>query len=326
VPTHETPLATTFADIDAAAKRLHAIAHRTPVITSATVDALTGATVFFKCENLQRTGSFKFRGAYNRLAQFTPAERRRGVVTHSSGNHAQGIALSAKLLRIPATVVMNSDAPASKIRATRDYGAEVVLYDRHTEDREAISHRIRDERGAILVPPYDDPNIIAGQGTAALELIADAGPLDAIVTPLGGGGLLSGSAIAAKALLSAVQVYGIETEAANDWALSLAKGAKVTIAPPDTIADGIRTQTPGELTWPIVCALVHGVELVSEAEVKDAVRFMLLRLKLLVEPSGAVPLAWLLSCRAQSLRGRRIGVIVSGGNIDAAALAAILSE
>ncbi len=262
------PFAAGFADVKAAAERLHGVAHRTPVTTSATADSRTGAHIFFKCENLQRTGSFKFRGAYNRLAQLTEAERGRGVVTHSSGNHAQGVALAAKLLGISATIVMNSDAPRAKIDATRGYGAQVVLYDRLTEDREAISGRIHDETGAVMVPPYDDPAIIAGQGTAALELLEDAGPLDAIITPLGGGGLLSGTAIAATAMSPGIALYGIETESANDWALSLARGERVTIPPPDTIADGIRTQTPGQLTWPIVRSLVRGVELVSEAELK----------------------------------------------------------
>ena len=221
---------------------------------------------------------------------------------------------------------MNSDAPRAKIDATRGYGARVVLYDRLTEDREAISGRIHDETGAVMVPPYDDPAIIAGQGTAALELLEDAGPLDAIITPLGGGGLLSGTAIAATAMSPGIALYGIETESANDWALSLARGERVTIPPPDTIADGIRTQTPGQLTWPIVRSLVRGVELVSEAELKEAVRFSLLRMKLLAEPSGAVPLAWLLSGRAHALRGQRVGVIVSGGNANPALLASILAE
>ncbi|MEO9255861.1 MAG: pyridoxal-phosphate dependent enzyme, partial [Tepidiformaceae bacterium] len=268
------PLAISFADVQAAATRLKGVAHRTPVVTSKTVDAMTGAQVFFKCENLQRAGAFKFRGAYNRLAQLSPAERLRGVVTHSSGNHAQGVALSARELGIAATIVMNSDAPKSKIAATRGYGAEVVLYDRFTEDREAISRRISEERGCTIVPPYDDPAIMAGQGTAALELIEDAGELDIVLAPLGGGGLLSGTATAAKAMLPNVRVYGVETEAGDDWAQSLAKGEKVRIAPPDTIADGIRTVIPGDLTWPVVRKLVDDVRLVSEDEVKAAVRFL----------------------------------------------------
>jgi len=320
------PLAISFADVQAAAERLRGVAHRTPVVTSRTVDGLTGAQVFFKCENLQRAGAFKFRGAYNRLAQFTPEERARGVVTHSSGNHAQGVALAARELGIAATIVMNSDAPKSKLAATRGYGAEIVLYDRMRENREAISNRLKEERGLVLVPPYDDPAIMAGQGTAALELIEDAGPLDVIITPLGGGGLLSGTATAAKALLPGIRVIGVETEAANDWALSMAKGEKVRIPPPDTIADGIRTEIPGELTWPVVRALVDGVELVSEAEVKAAVRFLLERMKLLVEPSGAVPLALLLSGRLSGVAGKRVGIILSGGNIDSDLLCAILGE
>jgi threonine dehydratase len=293
---------------------------------SQTVDEMTGAQVFFKCENLQRAGAFKFRGAYNRLAQLTAAERAQGVVTHSSGNHAQGVALAARLLGITATIVMNSDAPKSKIAATRGYGAEVVLYDRLREDREAISKRISEERGCVIVPPYDDPAIMAGQGTAALELIEDVENLDILLAPLGGGGLLSGTATAARALLPNIRVYGVETEAADDWAQSLAKGEKVRIPPPDTIADGIRTVVPGDLTWPVVRKLVDGMRLVSEAEVKAAVRFLLLRMKLLVEPSGAVPAALLLSGRLEDIAGKRIGVILSGGNIDPELLCQVLAE
>jgi threonine dehydratase len=319
-------LAISFADVQAAAARLKGVAHRTPVMHSQTVDEMTGANVFFKCENLQRAGAFKFRGAYNRLAQLTAAERAQGVVTHSSGNHAQGVALAARLLGITATIVMNSDAPKSKIAATRGYGAEVVLYDRLREDREAISKRISEERGCVIVPPYDDPAIMAGQGTAALELIEDVENLDILLAPLGGGGLLSGTATAARALLPNIRVYGVETEAADDWAQSLAKGEKVRIPPPDTIADGIRTVVPGDLTWPVVRKLVDGVRLVSEAEVKAAVRFLLLRMKLLVEPSGAVPAALLLSGRLEDIAGKRIGVILSGGNIDPELLCQVLAE
>jgi threonine dehydratase len=319
-------LAISFADVQAAAARLKGVAHRTPVMHSQTVDEMTGAQVFFKCENLQRAGAFKFRGAYNRLAQLTAAERAQGVVTHSSGNHAQGVALAARLLGITATIVMNSDAPKSKIAATRGYGTEVVLYDRLREDREAISKRISEERGCVIVPPYDDPAIMAGQGTAALELIEDVENLDILLAPLGGGGLLSGTATAARALLPNIRVYGVETEAADDWAQSLAKGEKVRIPPPDTIADGIRTVVPGDLTWPVVRKLVDGVRLVSEAEVKAAVRFLLLRMKLLVEPSGAVPAALLLSGRLEDLAGKRIGVILSGGNIDPELLCQVLAE
>ena len=319
-------LAITFADVQAAAARLLGIAHRTPVATSRTLDELIGARVFFKCENLQRGGAFKFRGAYNRLAQLTPAERERGVVAHSSGNHAQGVALAARELGIRATIVMNSDAPALKLAATRGYGAEVVLYDRLRENREEISKRLSEERGMVLVPPYDDPAIMAGQGTAAMELIEDAGPLDIVLVPLGGGGLLSGTATAAKAMLPGVRVYGVETERSDDWAQSFARGDKVRIEPPDTIADGIRTLTPGELTWPVVRALADGVKLVSEDELKAAVRFLLLRMKMLVEPSGAVPAAALLSGRVEDVAGKRVGVILSGGNIDPALLVSILAD
>lgn len=316
--------AISFDDVRAAAARLRGIAQRTPVVTSSTVDRLTGGQVFFKCENLQRAGAFKFRGAYNRLAQLTAGERTRGVVAHSSGNHAQGVALAARELGVHAVIVMNSDAPQSKIAATREYGAEVVLYDRLSEDREAISNRLKEERGLVLVPPYDDPAIMAGQGTAAMELIEDAGPLDVVLTPLGGGGLLSGTATATKALLPLATLYGVETETSDDWARSFAKGERVRIPPPDTIADGIRTQMPGELTWPIVRALVAGIAVVTEEETKAAVRFLLLRMKLLVEPSGAVPLAAVMSGRVD-VRGKRVGIVLSGGNVDADVLREILA-
>jgi threonine dehydratase len=310
-------------DVRQAAERLRGAANRTPVATSRTLDHLLGAHVVFKCENLQRGGAFKFRGAYNRLAALAPEERARGVVAFSSGNHAQGVALAARELGVPATVVMPTDAPALKLAATRGYGADVVSYDRLSEDREAIARRLAHERGLTLVPPYDHPLIMAGQGTAALELIEEVGPLDWLLAPVGGGGLLSGSVIAATGLLPEIKVVGVETETSNDWVLSLAAGERVRIAPPDTIADGMRTQQPGALTFPIVQKLAHGVMAVSDEDVKEAMRFLLLRLKLLVEPTGAVPVALLLSGRLD-VRGQRVGVILSGGNADPALLAEVL--
>src|SRR5919202_5787261 len=310
-------------DVREAAKRLRGIANRTPVATSRTANSLVGAQVFFKCENLQRGGAFKFRGAYNRLAALTAEERARGVVAFSSGNHAQGVALAARELGVPATVVMPSDAPTLKLAATRGYGAEVVNYDRLTEDREAIARRLAQERGLTLVPPYDHPLIMAGQGTAALELVEEVGPLDWLLAPVGGGGLLSGTVIAATGLLPDIKVVGVETETSNDWVLSLAAGQPVRIDPPETIADGMRTQQPGSLTFPIVQKLAHEVTTVSDDEVKQAMRFLLLRMKLLVEPTGAVPVALLLSGRLDD-RGQRIGVILSSGNADPALVAEVL--
>jgi threo-3-hydroxy-L-aspartate ammonia-lyase len=317
--------AISLADVRQAAERLRGIANHTPVVTSRTVDALVGAQVFFKCENLQRGGAFKFRGAYNRLAALTAEERSRGVVAFSSGNHAQGVALAARELGVPATVVMPTDAPALKLAATRGYGAEVVNYDRLTEDREDIARRLAQERGLTLVPPYDHPLIMAGQGTAALELIEEVGSLDWLLAPVGGGGLLSGSVVAATGLLPAINVVGVETETSNDWVLSLAAGQPVHIAPPETIADGMRTQQPGALTFPIVQKLAHQVTTVTDDEVKEAMRFLLLRMKLLVEPTGAVPFALLLSGRLD-VRGRRVGIILSGGNADPALVAEVLGS
>jgi threo-3-hydroxy-L-aspartate ammonia-lyase len=317
--------AISLADVRQAADRLRGVANRTPVMTSRTLASLVGAQVFFKCENLQRGGAFKFRGAYNRLAALTAEQRSRGVVAFSSGNHAQGVALAARELGVPATVVMPSDAPRLKLAATRGYGAEVASYDRLTEDREEIARRLAQERRLTLVPPYDHPLIMAGQGTAALELIEEVGPLDLLLAPVGGGGLLSGSVIAATGLLPDIKVVGVETETSNDWVLSLAAGQPVRIAPPDTIADGMRTQQPGSLTFPIVQKLAHTVTVVSDDEVKEAMRFLLLRMKLLVEPTGAVPVALLLSGRLD-VRGQRVGVILSGGNADPALVAEVLGS
>src|SRR5712692_9844571 len=316
-------LAIGLSDVRQAAERLRGVANRTPVVTSRTVDAIVGGQVFFKCENLQRGGAFKFRGAYNRLVALSAEERARGVVAFSSGNHAQGVALAARELGVRATIVMPTDAPELKLAATRGYGAQVVTYDRLTEDREAIARRLADERGLTLVPPYDHPLIMAGQGTAALELVEEVGALDWLLLPVGGGGVFSGCGVAATGLTPGVKVVGVETETSNDWVLSLAAGHPVRIPPPDTIADGMRTQQPGALTFPIVQRLARGVMTVSDSEVKDALRFLLLRLKLLVEPTGAVPAALLLSGRLD-LRAQRVGVILSGGNADPGLLAEIL--
>ncbi|GAC1302808.1 MAG: pyridoxal-phosphate dependent enzyme [Vulcanimicrobiaceae bacterium] len=314
----------TFADVREAARRLDGIAHRTPVVTSRTLDARTGATAYLKCENLQRVGAFKFRGAYNRIAQLTPHERSRGVVAFSSGNHAQGVALAARLLGVVATIVMPSDAPVAKVAATREYGAEIVSYDRHTSDRGAIAAEIAMERGATLVPPYDDPAIVAGQGTVALELLEDVAELDVLLVCTGGGGLLAGCALAATELRPGIAVYGVEPEAGDDFAQSFARNERVEIAVPQTIADGQQTTSPGELTFPIVRRLCAGILTVSDDDLRDAMRFAFSRLKLVMEPSGASALAALLAADGR-FAGARVGVIVSGGNVDAARYAEIVA-
>ncbi|HYL26830.1 MAG TPA: pyridoxal-phosphate dependent enzyme [Candidatus Nitrosotalea sp.] len=302
----------------AAAARLLGVSHRTPVVTSRTLDERCGARLFVKCENMQRMGAFKFRGAYNFLSTLAPEQRRAGVVAFSSGNHAQGVALAARLLDIPATIVMPFDAPAVKAAATREYGAEIVHYERERSHREEIARGIAAERGATVVPPFDDPRIVAGAGTAALELLEDAGSLDAIVVPVGGGGLMSGTAIAAHGLDEATAIYGVEPQAGNDFAQSLARGERVTIGVPKTVADGLQTTAPGELTFAIAREHVRAVVTVSDDELRDAMRFFFERMKLVVEPSGAAALAALLHGRIPGVAGGRIGVIVSGGNIDAA--------
>jgi threonine dehydratase len=318
------PFAVTFDDVVGAAARLRGIAHRTPAITSSTLDARTGARAFVKAENLQRMGAFKFRGAYNRLAQLNERERAAGVVAFSSGNHAQGVALAAQLLGIPAAIVMPTDAPLSKLAATRGYGAEVVLYDRKTMNRTEIANALVTARGATLVPPYDDPAIIAGAGTTALELIEDVGPLDVLLVCTGGGGFLSGCALAATALAPGIAVYGVEPAAGDDWVQSLARNERVTIPVPDTIADGLQTTSPGALTFPIVRALCAGVVTVTDEELRDAMRFAFERLKLVIEPSGAAALAALLTGRVD-VRGKRVGVTISGGNVDAATFARLIA-
>ena len=314
-----------LADVEAAADRLRGVAHRTPVITSRTLDERVGAHLLLKAENLQRAGSFKFRGAYNRMAQIDPAERHRGVVAFSSGNHAQAVALAGALLAIPTTIVMPTDAPSSKRAATLAYGARVVDYDRDREDREEVAARVAAELSpAATVPPYDDPAVMAGQGTALLELVEDHGPPDLVLTPLGGGGLLSGTATVVRALAPAARVVGVETAGADDWVRSRAAGHPVTIAPPTTVADGIRTLSPGRLTWPVVSARVDDVVVVTDEDVLDAVRLVSARLRLVVEPTGAVALAALLSGQLRPPAGARVAVVLSGGNVDPAALGRIL--
>ncbi len=328
-PAPPAPLAINHDDIAAAARRLLGHAHATPVLTSRTADQFTGAQVHFKCENLQRMGAFKFRGAYNALAQFTAEQRRGGVIAFSSGNHAQAIALSARLLGMPSVIVMPTDSPAAKLAATREYqtgqrDSEVVLFDRYTEDREAIGRRLAAERGMTLIPPYDHPHVMAGQGTAALELLAHTGPLDLLLVCVGGGGLISGSAVAAHHLSPGIKVLGVEPEAGNDTQQSLACGHIVHIETPKTIADGAQTQHSGELTFPVIQRLVKGIVTVSDAQLIRTMRFFAERMKMVVEPTGCLAAAALLEGVVQA-RGQRVGVIVSGGNVDLAACARYLA-
>jgi threo-3-hydroxy-L-aspartate ammonia-lyase len=307
------PVAVRFEDIAAASRRLAGHAHRTPVLRSRTADERIGAELFFKCENFQRVGAFKFRGAFNALSQFDPSQRRAGVVSFSSGNHAQAVALAARLLDIPATIVMPRDAPALKVAATRGYGAEIVLYDRYTEDREAIGRDLARQRGLTLIPPYDHPHVIAGQGTAALELFEETGPLDALFVCLGGGGLLSGSAIVARERAPACKIYGAEPAAGNDGSQSFRAGRIVRIDTPQTIADGAQNQRLGELTFPIIQRLVDDIVEVSDAELVESMRFFAERMKIIVEPTGCLSFA---AAQKKKPAGARIGIIVSGGNID----------
>ena len=303
-------------DVRAAAARLRGHIARTPVLTAEAWDATTGFRVSFKCENLQRAGSFKIRGALNRLLTLSPAERGRGVLAFSSGNHAQGVALAARIVGTTAVIVMPRDAPRLKVEATRGYGAEVVLYDRLTEDREAIARRLAAETGRVLVPPFDDYVIMAGQGTAALELLEEVPDLDVLVAPVGGGGLMAGCSTAARALRPGIALYGVEADTANDTWLSLRKGERVTIPPPTTIADGIRLTTPGALTFPILQTQLTDVLLVTDDEIRAAVRALALHANLVVEPTGAVAAAAVLAGKLPASGGAKIGVILSGGNID----------
>jgi threonine dehydratase len=303
------------ADVQAAAERLQGVAHRTPVVTSRTLNARSGRHVFLKCENFQRAGAFKFRGAYNCISQLDAGQRTRGVVAYSSGNHAQGVALAARLLAVPAIICMPTDAPPVKRAATEGYGATVLTYDRATTEREAFAQQVAQERDMVLVPPFDHPQIMAGQGSTALELLAEVPDLDALVMPVGGGGLLSGCALAARNLRPNLRVFGVETLGADDVKRSLEQGKRLCIPPPATIADGIRTQAPGALTFPVIQEYVEDILLVSDEEVLETLRLLLIRMKLVVEPTGAVGLAAVVHGHL-SPKFRRVGVIVSGGNLD----------
>jgi threonine dehydratase len=305
-----------------AAERLHGVAHRTPVATSRTLDEATGAAVFLKLENLQRGGAFKFRGAYNRISRIPPGSP--GVATYSSGNHAQAVALAASLVGLPAVIVMPADAPASKVEATRGYGGEVVFYDRYGgEDRTVVGTRLAEERALVLVPPYDDPLVMAGQGTAALELVEDVPDLDTLVVPVSGGGLIAGCATAARAVIPGIRVVGVEPEAGDDTRRSLAEGTRVRIPVPRTIADGLQVEVPGELTFEVNRRLVDEVVTVTDDEIVEAMAFLFERAKVVAEPSGAAGVA---AVRAGRVPGRRIGIVVSGGNVSAERFAQLVSS
>ncbi len=322
LPTLQLP---SFDKVAEAAHRLKGIAQRTPVLRSSTADAQFKARFYFKCENLQRTGSFKFRGAFNTLSQFNEEQRRHGVLAFSAGNHAQAIALSARLLDIPATVVMPEDAPATKMAATRAYGAQVVTYDRYNEDREAISRKLAQDRGLTLVPPFDHPDVIAGQGTAAMELFEEVPNLDLLFVCVGGGGLLAGSILAAQGLAPHCRLVGVEPEAGNDGQQSVKAGHIVHIPTPRTIADGAQSQALGQLTFPIIAKGVHAMVTATDLQLVDAVQFFAERMKIVVEPTGALSFA---GARhgGIDLHGARVGILISGGNMDMARLARFLSS
>jgi threonine dehydratase len=309
---HDLP---TYLDVAAAATRIEGKAHKTPVMTSRTVDAELGANVYFKCENYQRMGAFKFRGAMNALMQFDERQRQAGVVAFSSGNHAQAVALAAALLRIPATIVMPLDAPAAKVAATTGYGGNVVTYDRYTEDREQIGRDLAARHGLTLIPPYDHPHVIAGQGTAAKELIEEVGELDVLFVPLGGGGLLAGSALATRALNPLCRIYGVEPEAGNDGQRSFRTGSIVHIDTPRTIADGAQTQHLGQYTFPIIQRDVDDILTVKDDQLIVSLRLFAERMKMVVEPTGSLGIAAARKVRDE-LKGKRVGVIISGGNVD----------
>lgn len=306
----------TYQDVCRAAERLAGVARRTPVLTSTTADRTTGARVYFKCENFQRAGAFKFRGAYNAVSQLDEKRKKTGVVTFSSGNHGQALALAGRLHGVPVTVVLPHDTPAPKIAAVREYGGEPVFYDRQRDDRAALAQRLARERGLALIPPFDHPHVIAGQGTAAKELFEEAGPLDYLFVCLGGGGLLAGSALAARQLAPRCRVIGVEPQAGNDGQQSLRLGRIVTIAVPDTIADGARTQHLGEHTFAIIRENVDDIVTVSDDDLVGTMRFFMERMKLVVEPTGALAAAAVMR-RVVALEGKRVGVLVSGGNVDA---------
>lgn len=313
----------TYEDVERAAERIRGVARRTPAMTSRTLDALLGATAFLKCESLQRAGAFKFRGAYNAISRLSEAERRRGILAYSSGNHAQAVALASRLLGTSATIVMPENAPAAKRRATEGYGARIVGYDPARETREEIARRLQAESGAVVIPPYDHPDVIAGQGTAARELFEEAGALDVLLVPCGGGGLLSGSALSARRLSPACRVIGVEPETADDAARSFRTGRLHTVRNPPTIADGARTPSLGALTFPLVRENVDDMVTVSDEDLVRTMRFLWERMKLVVEPTGALGLA-AAYCRRLDVAGKRVGVILSGGNVDLVAALELL--
>jgi threonine dehydratase len=312
-------------DVEDAARRLAGVAHRTPVVTSRTLDERAGASVFVKPENLQRGGAFKFRGAYNTISSLPEEQRARGVAAYSSGNHAQAVAIAAALVGTRAVILMPQDAPEAKVEATRGYGAEIVTYDRYTQDREALGQALADERGMTLVPPYEHPLVMAGQGTVAHELLNDVPDLDLLVVPVGGGGLIAGCATVAKALRPEIRVVGVEPAGGDDTKRSLEAGERVALEVPRTIADGLQAATPGELTFEVNRRLVDEIVTVSDAELVDAMRFAFERMKLVVEPSGAAALGGLLTGRVPAARGRRVGLVISGGNVGAARFAELIS-
>ncbi|MGJ7611531.1 MULTISPECIES: threo-3-hydroxy-L-aspartate ammonia-lyase [unclassified Variovorax] len=314
----------TYDDVIAAAARLEGHAHRTPVLQSTTANERWGAQFFFKCENFQRMGAFKFRGAFNALSKFDAAQRKGGVVAFSSGNHAQAIALSARLLSMPAVIVMPKDAPAAKVAATKGYGAEVVMYDRFTEDREALTKGLAQARGMTMIPPYDHPDVLTGQGTAVKELIDETGPLDHLFVCLGGGGLLSGSALSARALAPNCKVYGVEPEAGNDGQQSFRAGQIVHIETPKTIADGAQTQHLGEYTFGIIRRDVDDIFTVTDAQLVDAMRFFAERMKMVVEPTGCLAFAGAIAA-GKAIAGQRVGIVISGGNVDLSRFAALIA-
>jgi len=316
-------LAITYADVAAAHARIANVAHRTPTLTSRTADERCGGKLFFKCENLQRMGAFKFRGAYNALAQFTPEQKAAGVIAFSSGNHAQAIALSARLLGITSVILMPQDAPVVKVQATRAYGAEVIHYNRYTEDREALGQQLSLERHLTLIPPYDHPHIMAGQGTATKELFEDAGRIDVLVVPLGGGGLLSGSAVAARALNPHCRIIGVEPEAGADGQSSFRSGVIVHIDTPRTIADGAQTQHLGHHTFPVIRQLVDDIVTVTDADLIDTMAFFANRMKIVAEPTGCLAAAAVLT-RAIDVAGKKVGILISGGNVDLGRFAELL--
>jgi threonine dehydratase len=314
----------TYDDVIAAAARLEGHAHRTPVLRSTTANERWGAEFFFKCENFQRMGAFKFRGAFNALSKFDATQRKGGVIAFSSGNHAQAIALSARLLSMPAVIVMPKDAPAAKVAATKGYGAEVVMYDRFTEDREALTKQLAQERGMTMIPPYDHPDVLTGQGTAVKELIEETGPLDHLFVCLGGGGLLSGSALSARALAPDCKVYGVEPEAGNDGQQSFRTGKIVHIETPKTIADGAQTQHLGEYTFGIIKRDVDDIFTVTDEQLVDAMRFFAERMKMVVEPTGCLAFAGAIAA-GKAIAGKRVGIVISGGNVDLSRYAAFLA-